>query len=254
MGFLPDTEAAALRERFDAVVSRLENAAKASGRDMADIRLVAISKTHPAAMLAELFAHWHTGTPVFGENYVQEALEKQQEVTALILQTLNSRALPEWHFTGHVQSRKAKEVTGRFSLIHTLDSEKLADQIRKTALAENLPPQPVLIQVNIGEEEQKSGIPVAEAEAFITAIGQIPQLRIDGLMCLPPFSEEAEASRPYFARMRELRDALRRSTGFALPHLSMGMSHDCEAAVSEGATLVRIGTDVFGPRHYPDRA
>ncbi|SBV94815.1 conserved hypothetical protein [uncultured delta proteobacterium] len=253
MHFLPDNEAAALRERFDAVVSRLENAAKASGRSMADIRLVAISKTHPAAMLAELFTHWRAGTPVFGENYVQEALEKQREVTSLLVKAANGRPLPEWHFTGHVQSRKAKDVTGRFALLHTLDSEKLADQIRKTVLAKNLPPQPVLVQINIGGEEQKSGIPAAEAEAFITAVARIPQLRVDGLMCLPPFFEEAEASRPYFARMRELRDALQRATGLALPHLSMGMSHDCEVAVSEGATMVRIGTDIFGSRHYPDK-
>jgi pyridoxal phosphate enzyme (YggS family) len=250
MHFLPEREAEALRERFETVVSRLERAAKASGRDMADIRLIAISKTHPAPILAEIFSFWRQGFPAFGENYVQEAVEKQREVASLIVNAASGRPWPEWHFTGHMQSRKAKEVVGRFALIHTLDSEKLADQIRKTVLAEKLPPQPVLIQVNIGEEAQKSGIPAAAAEKFITAVRGIPQIRIDGLMCLPPFWGEAEASRPYFSRMRELRDVLRSATGLALPHLSMGMSHDCEIAVSEGATMVRIGTDIFGPRHY----
>ena len=250
MHFVPEAEAAALRDRFNAVLARLERAATAAGRNMADIRLIAISKTHPAPMLAELVMHWQAGTPTFGENYVQEAVEKQTQVTSLLVKTLNGRPMPEWHFTGHVQSRKAKEVTGRFSLIHTLDSEKLADQIRKTVEAENLAPQAVLIQVNIGEEDQKSGIPAADAERFLTAVRQIPQVRIEGLMCLPPFLEAAEASRPYFSRMRELRDALRQTTGLLLPHLSMGMSHDCEVAVSEGATMVRIGTDIFGPRVY----
>ena len=250
MNFLPEPEAARLRDRFNAVLARLENAAKASGRNMADIRLIAITKTHPAPMLAELFSFWEKGIPTFGENYVQEAVEKQKDVASLLVKTLRGRPMPEWHFTGHVQSRKARDVTGRFSLIHTLDSEKLADQIRKTVLAENLPPQAVLIQVNIGEEDQKSGIPATEAERFITAVRQLPEIRIEGLMCLPPFFDTAEASRPYFSRMRELRDALRDKTGLPLAHLSMGMSHDCEVAVSEGASMVRIGTDIFGPREY----
>ncbi|MCC8193221.1 MAG: YggS family pyridoxal phosphate-dependent enzyme [Deltaproteobacteria bacterium] len=247
---MPEPEASALRDRFDAVRSRLENAAKASGRNMADIRLVAISKTHPAPMLAELFSYWRQGTPTFGENYVQEALEKQKDVASLLVKSLNGASLPEWHFTGHVQSRKAKDVTGRFALIHTLDSEKLAAQIRKAVLAENLPPQAVLLQINIGGENQKSGLPAEEAERFIDAVRGMEQVRVEGLMCLPPFSEDAEASRPYFAAMRELREALRTRTGLPLPHLSMGMSHDCEIAVSQGATMVRVGTDIFGPRQY----
>ena len=250
MSFLPNQEAAELRERFDAVIARLDGAAKASGRDMADIRLVAISKTHSAPMLAELARIWGAGTPTFGENYVQEAVEKQKDVASLLVGSADGSftPLPEWHFTGHVQSRKAKDVVGRFAFIHTLDSEKLASQIQKTVLAENCSGQAVLIQINIGEEPQKAGIAPALAEQFINSVREIPQISIEGLMCLPPFFDDGEASRPFFSRMRELRDALRAATGLALPHLSMGMSHDCEVAVSEGATMVRIGTDIFGSR------
>ena len=246
--FLPEPEAAALRDRFESVLARLDAAAKASGRAEDSVRLIAISKTHPAAMLAELCRLWKTGTPAFGENYVREAVEKQKDVASLLVTSREACPVPEWHFTGHVQSRKAKEVTGRFSCIHTLDSEKLADQISKAVLAGNLAPQPVLIQINIGGEEQKSGVPVDGAERFLTGVMTIPEIRVQGLMCLPPFFDEAEASRPYFARLRELRDTLSRATGLALPHLSMGMSHDCAVAVSEGATMVRIGTDIFGAR------
>ena len=249
-GFLPELEAAALYDRFASVLSRLDEAAKTSGRDKGAIRLIAISKTHPAAMVAELFRIWNDATPTFGENYVQEAVEKQMDVASLLVKSPSTvwRTMPEWHFVGHVQSRKAKDITGRFSLIHTLDSEKLAEQIRKTVLVENLPPQPVLIQINIGDEEQKFGVAVEEAERFLTTVAAIPEIRVAGLMCLPPFFAEAEASRPYFVKLRETRDALCRATGLALPHLSMGMSHDCETAIAEGATLVRIGTDIFGPR------
>lgn len=248
MNFLPEQEAAALQDRFDAVTARLERAAAASNRGMDGIRLIAISKTHPASVLAELACHWRNGTPTFGENYVQEAVEKQTDVASLLVKTGPDAPAPEWHFTGHVQSRKAKDVTGRFALIHTLDSEKLALQIQKTVLAENLPVQPVLVQINIGEEPQKAGVFPKDAEAFIDAVRNIQEIRIDGLMCLPPFFGEGEDSRPFFANLRELRDTLARATGLALPHLSMGMSHDCEVAVSEGATLVRIGTDIFGAR------
>ena len=250
MNFLPKQESAALRERFDAVISRLAGAAKVSGRDMADIRLVAISKTHPAPVLAELVRIWGAGTPTFGENYVQEAVEKQKDVASLLVGSADGsfNPLPEWHFTGHVQSRKAKDIVGRFALIHTLDSEKLAVQIQKTVLAEKCSAQAVLIQINIGEEPQKAGVSPEHAERFIDSVRDISQVNIEGLMCLPPFHDDGEASRPFFSRMRELRDALRAATGLALPHLSMGMSHDCEVAVSEGATMVRIGTDIFGAR------
>lgn len=245
--FLSDTEETALRERFLAVRARLEEAALASGRAMNDIRLVAVSKTHPAAMVAALAAIWENGVPTFGENYVQEAVDKQTAVASLLVRSPTVSA-PEWHFIGHLQSRKAREVAGRFALIHTVDSEKLAGQIRKAVQQENLPPQDVLLQINIGEEEQKSGISGSEAEKLLTAVMAMPELAVQGLMCLPPFFDEGEKSRPYFAKLRELRDTLASRTGLALRHLSMGMSHDFEVAVAEGATIVRIGTDIFGAR------
>lgn len=249
--FLPGTEETALRERFLAVRARLEKAAAASGRALRDIHLVAVSKNHSAAMVAALTAMWsglpQNSAPTFGENYVQEAVDKQTAVASLLLRSPASVA-PEWHFTGHLQSRKAREVAGRFALIHTLDSDKLAGQIQKAVQQENLPPQNVLIQVNIGEEEQKSGVSGDEAEKLITAVMAMPELAVQGLMCLPPFFDEGEKSRPYFAKLRELRDALSARTGLALRGLSMGMSHDFEIAVAEGATIVRVGTDIFGAR------
>ena len=251
--FLPEKDAEALYERFESVCERLKKSAAASGRDVADITLVAISKTHSAPMVAELAAYWNKTekkqTPVFGENYVQEAVQKQIETASLLLKKMDREApAPEWHFTGHIQSRKAKDVAGRFSLIHTLDSEKLALQIQKCVKENNLPPQEVLIQINIGEEPQKSGAFPLDAEKLLLAVTNIAEIRVRGLMCIPPNFDDAETSRPYFAKLRELRDALRQHCGFALPHLSMGMSHDCEAAIEEGATMVRIGTDIFGAR------
>ncbi|MDR3073423.1 MAG: YggS family pyridoxal phosphate-dependent enzyme [Deltaproteobacteria bacterium] len=247
-GFLPETEAAALHERVMAVRSRLERAARESGRAMNSIRLVAVSKLHPASMLAEFCRFPENTAPAFGENYVGEGLAKQEELAALLSRERMAAVRPEWHFIGHVQSRKARDVTGRFALIHTLDSEKLAAGIRAVVREKGLAPQAALIQVNIGDEAQKSGVAAKDAEALITAIMKMPELSIQGLMCLPPFSDKAEDSRPHFAKLRGLRDSLARATGLALPQLSMGMSHDCEIAVAEGATLVRIGTDIFGLR------
>lgn len=250
--FVPEKDAEALRDRFASVCARLRNAAASSGRDPKDIALIAVSKLHPAPMLAELAALWHTSggdKPVFGESYVQEALQKQEDVASLLREKPGAAIPePEWHFVGHVQRRKARDVTGRFTLIHTLDSEKLALQIQKYVINGNLAPQDVLIQVNIGEEPQKSGVLPADAERLLLTAAAITELRVRGLMCLPPNFDNAESSRPHFARLRKLRDALRKNSGLELPRLSMGMSHDCEVAVEEGATLVRIGTDIFGAR------
>lgn len=250
---MSENDAEALHERFDSVCARLQKAAAYSGRDADDIALIAISKTHPAFVLAELAAYWSArrkgARPVFGENYLQEAAQKRNETTSLLLKKFGRDApVPEWHFTGHVQSRKAREVAGRFSLIHTLDSEKLALHIQKSVMDNNLPPQETLIQINIGEEPQKSGVLPAEAEKLLLAMASIPEVRVRGLMCLPPNFDDAETSRPYFAKLRALRDSLQTKCGMALPHLSMGMSHDCEVAIEEGATMVRIGTDIFGAR------
>ena len=246
--FLPKKETLALCARYAAVCERIDKAALSSGRQPEGITLIAVSKRHPAGAVAALLPAWNRGWPIFGENYVQEALHKQEEVTALLQGGSDTLPRPEWHCIGHVQSRKASDIVGRFSLIHTLDSEKLALAIQKAVIARQLPPQNVLLQINIGRETQKSGIFPEKAEQLLETLIPMCAIHIDGLMCLPPFSDNADDSRPHFAAMRRLRDNLTRLTGLALPHLSMGMSHDCEIAVSEGATMVRVGTDIFGPR------
>ena len=209
-------------------------AARAAGRPADAVRLVAVSKFHPAGAVAELAG---LGQRDFGENYVQEARAKQEALADLPLR---------WHAIGPVQTNKAKDVAGRFALIHTVDSERLAE-----ALARRLEPgieQEVLIQVNIGYEPQKAGVEPGGLAALMERLLTAPRLRVRGLMCLPPRCGEGEEARPYFARLRELRDEAERRFGVDLPHLSMGMSGDYRQAVAEGATLVRVGTDIFGPR------
>ena len=235
-----------LQERLHSVRRRLREAALAAKRNPEDITLVAVSKTHPAEAVAAVHA---LGQVEFGENYVQEVTAKQETLRALPL---------HWHFIGHLQSNKAKFVAGRFSLIHTVDSIKLAQNLHKcmgqyapdgeaTAASRQ---QDILIQVNIGEEEQKGGVAAAELTDLAREILRLDHLRLQGLMCIPPLNLNAEETRPYFVRLRELKAELERELGLTLPHLSMGMSHDFEAAVAEGATLVRVGTDIFGQRDY----
>lgn len=231
-----------LRERWQEVCARLRDAARVSGREAADIQLVAVSKLHPAAAIAEVAA---AGQCDFGENYVQEALAKQDE-----LARNPACARVRWHCIGHVQSRKAAQVAGRFVLIHSLDSAKLALAMEKH-LAQPAGPeqqQDVLIQVNVGNEPQKSGLAETELVALAEQVMTLPHLHLQGLMCIPPMFDNGPAARPYFARLRELRDELRPRLGLPLPHLSMGMSGDFVEAVAEGASLVRIGTDIFGSR------
>lgn len=234
----------ALPGRLMAVRQRVQEAMKAAGRqaDKGDeVTLVAVSKLHSAeSVLAVALA----GQSIFGENYSQEACAKQDALAAL------PQCPPlTWHFTGHVQSRKAKEVVGRFALIHTLDTEKLALIMDKLAGEQGLR-QAVLLQVNVGGEAQKSGVAVADLPALAEKVAACPHLDVQGLMCLPPVFDAGMEARPHFALLRELREQLRAQLGLPLPHLSMGMSGDLEAAVLEGATMVRVGTDIFGARNY----
>ncbi|MDE7064102.1 MAG: YggS family pyridoxal phosphate-dependent enzyme [Desulfovibrionaceae bacterium] len=232
-------DAAALRERWEAVRRRLADAVRAAGRAEEEVTLVAVSKLHPVESMACLAA-W--GQVDFGENYVQEARAKQGALSG------NPECVAmRWHCIGHVQSRKARDVAGRFALIHSLDSLKLAVGLEKH-LESSGTRQPVLIQVNIGGEVRKSGAAVEELPALAEGVMGLPHLELQGLMCLPPIFDDGPAARPHFARLRGLRDDLERRLGCTLPHLSMGMSGDFEEAVAEGATLVRIGTDIFGPR------
>lgn len=229
----------ALRERWERVRARLAESIRLAGRSSEEVTLIAVSKLHSADAMAYVAG---LGQVDFGENYVQEACAKQE---ALALSPVYAHM--HWHFIGHLQSRKAAHIVGRFALIHTVDSLNLAEKLNKHAVAMNVR-QDVLIQVNIGAEAQKSGVNAADLPALAEAICALPYVRLQGLMCLPPVFDNGPLARPHFAHLRELRDSLRSVTGLPLPHLSMGMSGDFEEAVLEGSTLVRVGTDIFGPR------
>ena len=229
-----DDEEKALAERLHAARERIAQAARSAGRDPRDVRLVAVSKLQPARAIATLAA---AGQRDFGESYVQEACSKQAELADLALR---------WHCIGHVQTNKAKHAAGRFQYIHSLDSLKLAQALRR-----HIPDsrrQRVLIQVNMGNEEKKPGVRAEELPVLAEQVAGMPEFELAGLMCLPPFFDDGALARPYFALLRELCERLRARLGLALPELSMGMSGDFAEAIAEGATLVRIGTDIFGPR------
>ena len=230
----------ALRERYARVLERLDAACAAAGRKREDVTLIAVSKLHPAVDVAEVA---RAGQLDFGENYVQEALQKREDLAG----ESACRNL-RWHMIGHVQSRKAAQVAGAFALIHTLDSRKLADGLeRRLAVLEAR--QPVLMEVNVAAEPQKSGLMAEDLPSLADHIlEKCPHLELRGLMCLPPVFDAGEAARPHFARLSALREELRDRLGLPLPELSMGMSGDFAADVAEGATMVRIGTDIFGPR------
>lgn len=247
---MEEKQAAALRQRFLEVRDRVRAAARASGRQEDAVALVAVSKTHPAEAVAELAALGHT---LFGESYVQEALAKQEAVCSLMGGEAGRQV--QWHFIGHLQSKKAKDVVGRFSLIHAVDSLKLAQNMQNrlamlpvTQTGAPAGVQDVLIQVNIGREPQKSGVAIEDAASLAEDVAQMPLLRLQGFMCMPPFHCTGDMATPFFEHMRTIRDAVEHRLGMPLPHLSMGMSHDFEQAIAQGATLVRVGTDIFGTR------
>lgn len=222
-----------IRERLLAVRQRIEAATVRSGRPASAVTLVAVSKTMPVAVVREAVA---AGATVLGENRVQEARDK---IAAL-------PGAAEWHLVGHLQTNKAKVAVGLFHRIHSLDSIRLAQELDRHA-AEAGRQLRCLVQVNVGEEAQKNGASEEEVRPLLAAMTGSAHLAVDGLMAIPPFLPDPEAVRPYFRRLRILRDALE-DEGFSLPHLSMGMTHDFEVAIEEGATLVRIGTAIFGSR------
>ena len=223
--------------RWQEILGRIHKAAVACSRNPDEITLVAVSKTHPAQAVRILAQAGHLD---FGENYVQEALDKQDELAGPSIR---------WHFIGRLQSNKAKYLPGRFHLIHSLDRIKTA-QILDRRCAEHEKVQAVLLQVNLSSEEQKGGIPAEEISSAAKKIDALPNLDVQGLMCMPPFFNDPERTRPYFQRLAQTRDRLENELGRRLPQLSMGMSGDYLAAVEEGATLLRIGTSIFGARDY----
>ncbi len=213
---------------------RIARAAEAAGRDAAEVRLLAVSKTWPADSVREAVA---AGQRAFGENYVQEGAEKVDALAGLGL---------EWHFIGPLQSNKTRLVANRFAWVHSIDRLKIAERLSAQRDA-HLPPLEVCIQVNVSGEASKSGVAPAELPALAQAVAGLPRLRLRGLMAIPEPTSDVAVQRARFAALRELRDQLN-AGGLALDTLSMGMSDDLEAAIAEGSTMVRVGTAIFGSR------
>ena len=221
-----------LTQKLDQVESRIASATALAGRKRSDIQLVAVTKKFPAAAIREAYA---LGLRDFGENYVQEFDAKRGE--------LADCPGARYHFIGHLQSNKSKKAVEIFDVIHTVDSEKIARRLDgEVGVLGASPGIDVLIEVKLSTEPAKAGAAPGEVPALVEAIRGCPHLRLLGLMTMPPWSDDAEQSRPYFARLREL------AGQNGLHHLSMGMSHDLEVAIEEGATIVRVGTALFGPR------
>ena len=223
-----------IRQNLEEIKRRLDEAARRAGRNSADVQLVAVTKTVDLERLKFAVA---AGQTLFGENYVQEAKTK--------IASLGSGLT--WHLIGHLQSNKAKAAVELFDLIHSVDRASLAQALEQAA-ARRDKIQNILMQVNLAGEASKSGTAPEHAEDLLREINKMPHLKVQGLMTMPPWFDDPERVRPYFRALRELRDRLRDLTLGDLPELSMGMTGDFEAAVSEGATLVRIGTAIFGSR------
>src|ERR1043165_1113114 len=227
-----------LAARLTAVLERIAAAASASGREAEEVKLIAISKTHPASVIKTLI---ELGAKDLGENRVQEAEEKITEI---------GRERARWHLVGHLQANKARRAVDLFDVIHSLDSLDLARRLNRLCGDVGREKLQVLIQVDLGHEETKSGIDESELTHMVDGLASLTHLDLIGLMTLPPFFDDTEQSRPFFRRLRDLRDELgsRGAFGRRKGELSMGMTHDFEVAIQEGATMVRIGTAIFGER------
>ncbi|WP_286886696.1 YggS family pyridoxal phosphate-dependent enzyme [Pseudomonas sp. UBA7456] len=222
-----------LADNLSSIRDRITRGAQAAGRDPADVRLLAVSKTKPAAAIRELHA---AGVHDFGENYLQEALTKQQQLIDLPL---------TWHFIGPIQSNKTKAIAEHFDWVHSVDRLKIAQRLSEQRPA-GLAPLNICLQVNVSGEASKAGCAPAQLPALVTAVAALPNLRLRGLMAIPEPTDDRNDQEAAFAHLRQLQDAL----GLGLDTLSMGMSHDLEAAIAQGATWVRIGTALFGARDY----
>ncbi|MFO7813246.1 MAG: YggS family pyridoxal phosphate-dependent enzyme [Pelovirga sp.] len=225
-----------IRDNLEQIHARIADACAKSGRNPADVRLVAVSKVKPAQLIDEAFA---AGQQLFGESYVQEFRDKETSVNSPV----------KWHFVGALQSNKVKYLSGKVALIHSVDRLSLAKEINRQwgkidAVA------PILLQVNVGDETSKAGCTIAELPTLARKIAALPHLSIHGLMCLPPHFDDPEQVRPFFRLLQELATMIEdeKIPGVKMKELSMGMSGDFEVAIEEGATLVRIGTAIFGER------
>lgn len=234
----PDPTQDELATRLARARARIAAAAGRCGRSPDDVKLIAISKTHPAAVLRRVIGF---GAVDIGENRVQEAEQKITEI---------GRDQARWHLVGHLQANKARRAVNLFDCIHSLDSLDLARRLDRLCAEEAREKISILIQVDLGHEETKSGIDEAGVDDLVDELGPLGRLELIGLMTLPPFFDDPEQSRPFFRRLRELRDQLaaRGAFGNRKGELSMGMTHDFEVAIEEGATMVRIGTAIFGER------
>ncbi|MFL6373156.1 MAG: YggS family pyridoxal phosphate-dependent enzyme [Pyrinomonadaceae bacterium] len=222
-----------LRHNYQGILDRIAAAAERAARDPADVKLVAVSKTHPVEVLRDALT---AGIRVLGENKVQEAEEKVIEL---------GPSAAEWHLIGHLQSNKVRKAVQLFDVVHSVDSIELAERLERICAEAWRERLDILVQVDLAGEETKSGIDEAELPKLVEHLAACEHLAFKGLMVLPPFFDDPEATRSYFQRLRRLRDQL-------IPggDLSMGMSHDFEVAIEEGATIVRVGTAIFGERHY----
>ena len=228
-----------IAENLEQVREQIAQAAKKSGRSVDDIDLVAISKTHEAEKVREAIT---AGQSLFGESKVQEARAKIPELPS------NAR----WHFVGHLQKNKVRHALPLFELIHSVDSLALAQEMNRMAEEDGLHPR-VLIEVNVAGEGSKFGFEPEKLREEMESLLAFPRLSILGLMSIPPVAQEAEASRKYFVQLRQLRNRLQAEFNVDLAQLSMGMTQDYDVAVEEGATLVRVGTAIFGARSRPKR-
>ena len=227
-------------DNLERVREQIVQAAAKAGRDVKGVELVAITKTHPAENVREAV---EGGQTLFGESRVQEARAKISELSSNI----------RWHFVGHLQKNKVRQALPLFEMIHSVDSLALAQDINRIAEEEGLYPR-VLLEVNVAGEGSKFGFGPANLREQIEALLALPRLSIEGLMCIPPLVVESEDSRKFFVQVRELRDSLEKEFNMKLPQLSMGMTQDFPIGIEEGATLVRVGTAIFGERSKKQNA
>lgn len=225
-----------LDDNLSHVLSRMQAAAGRVGRSLDELKLIAVSKKQSAAAMRELFA---AGQRAFGESYLQEALDKQQELSDLAI---------EWHFIGPIQSNKTRAIAEHFSWVHSVDRHKIAQRLNDQR-PEHLPPLNICLQINIDQETTKSGVLAEDLPALAEAVSKLPRLRLRGLMAIPAPRDDYDGQLAAFAELRKLLEELQGQLKDApLDSLSMGMSGDLEAAIAAGATMVRVGTDLFGAR------
>jgi PLP dependent protein len=222
---------------LERVKARIEAIAKKTDRSPESITLLAASKTNPAECLREAFV---AGQRIFGENYLQEALTKMPELTDLPI---------EWHFIGPIQSNKTRRIAENFAWVHSIDRKKIADRLSKDR-PESLPPLQVCVQVNVSGEDSKSGVAPEEATDLAAHIAGLPRLKLRGVMAIPELTKATALQRSQFRMLKDVYERLKQA-GHDLDTVSMGMSEDLDVAIEEGATLVRVGTAIFGPRRYP---